>query len=69
MNIFKILVRGVIDFHRGVFKMPIHWQLWMALLVAGNMVVPLFFLERFESQVVLAALVGSFLLMCVPCTR
>ena len=65
MNIVKILVRGFVDFYRGILKMPIHWQLWMALLVAGNMVVPLFFLERLESLVVLAALVGSFLLMVV----
>lgn len=45
--------------------MPILWQLWLALLVAGNLVVPLVFIDRLESQVVLAAMVGAFLLMVV----
>ncbi len=65
MKLIKILGRGFIDFHRGIFKMPILWRLWMVLLVAGNLVVPLFFVDRLESQVVLAAFVGSFLLMVV----
>ncbi len=45
--------------------MPILWQLWLALLVAGNMVVPLLFIDRLESQVVLGAMVGAFILMVV----
>ena len=63
MKIIKILGRGFIDFHRGVIKMPVLWQLWLALLVAGNLVVPLLFIDRLESQVVLAAMMGGFFLM------
>ncbi len=65
MKLIKRLRRGFIDLNRGIFKMPILWQLWLVLLVAGNLVVPLVFIDRLESQVVLAALAGAFLLMVV----
>ncbi len=63
MHIIKKLVRGFINFHLGVLKMPVLWQLWLVLLVSANMVVPLLFLDRLEAQVVLATLGGAFILM------
>ncbi len=52
-----------IKFNKGVMKMPIHWRLWLALLVIVNLVIPLFFLNRLEAQVVAGTLIASVILM------
>ncbi len=46
-------------------KMPVQWQLWLLLLVAVNLVVPIFFINRLDAQVVLVAFVASVILMTV----
>ena len=56
-------MRAFIKFNRGLMKMPIHWQLWLVLLVTSNGVIPLFFLDRLEAQVVVLTLVASMILM------
>ena len=38
-------------------------KLWLMLLVAGNMIVPLFFLHRLEAQVILVTFIASAMLM------
>ncbi len=58
-------MRAFITFHKGLLKSPIRVRLWLMLLVVFNLVVPLFFLDRLEAQVVLAALLASMLLMTV----
>ncbi len=58
-------MRAIIKFNRGLMKMPIHWQLWLALLVISNGVIPLFFLNRLEAQVVVLALMASMILMTI----
>lgn len=58
-------MRAFIKFNNGIMKMPSHWQLWLALLVTVNLVIPLFFLNRLEAQVVVAALLASVILMTV----
>ena len=45
--------------------MPIHWQLWLMLLVIANMIIPLFFLNRLEGQVVLGTFLASMILTTV----
>ncbi len=52
-----------IKFHKGMMKIPIHWRLWLALLVIVNFVIPLFFLNRLEAQVVAGTLIASVILM------
>jgi len=52
-----------IKFNKGMMKMPIHWRLWLALLVIVNFVIPLFFLNRLEAQVVAGTLIASVILM------
>ena len=52
-----------IKFNKGVLKMPIYLQLWLMLLVIANLVVPLFFLNHLESQIVLATMLASMILM------
>ena len=43
--------------------MSLHWQLWVILLVAANLVAALFFLHRLEAQVVLGTILASTILM------
>ena len=45
------IVRGFVNFNKGVLKMPIYWQLWLVLLATANMVVPLFFSAQQEARV------------------
>jgi hypothetical protein len=54
-----------IEFNKGIMKMPFPWRLWLMLLVAVNLVVPLFFLDRREAQFVLGALLVSMALMVI----
>ncbi|MCZ6577410.1 MAG: hypothetical protein O6950_13385 [Gammaproteobacteria bacterium] len=58
-------MRAFIKFNKGIMSMPIHWQLWLMLLVTFNLIIPLFFLNRLEAQVVVGALVASMILMTV----
>lgn len=58
-------MRAFIKFNKGVMGMPWPWQLWLMLLVVANLVVPLFFLNRLEAQVVVGALLASMVLMMV----
>ncbi len=58
-------MRAFIKFNKGVMKMPVPWQLWLLLLVAVNLVVPIFVINRLDAQVVLVAFVASVILMTV----
>ncbi len=40
-----------IKFNKGMLKQPIHVKLWLLLLLAANLIVPLFYLQRLEAQV------------------
>ena len=46
-------------------SMPIHWQLWLMLLLIANMIIPLFFLNRLEGQVVVGVFLASVILTTV----
>ena len=50
-------------FNKGLLNLPLRVKLWMGLMVIFNMIIPLFFLDRLEAQVVLAAIVASMMLM------
>ena len=56
-------------FNRGMLKMPLQWQLWVILLVAANMLAPMFFLNHLESQVVLGTFLASMVLMVFLTSR
>ncbi len=53
---------GFLEFNRGLMEMPIHWQLWMMLLIAVNLVIPLFFLRHIEARYALGAVILSMVL-------
>ncbi len=52
-------------FNKGIMKMPVHWQLWLVLLLTVNLVVTLFFIDRLEAQVIVGALLASALFMTI----
>ena len=56
-------MRPFVRFNRGVLRMPLPWRLWLGLLVAANMVVPLLFLGTLEGRAVLGAFLLSVGLM------
>jgi hypothetical protein len=57
-------MQAFLRFHRGLFGLPLHLQLWVATLVGVNIVAPLFFLGAIEARVTLAAgLLGLTLMM------
>ncbi len=58
-------MQAFIKFNKGIMKMPVPWQLWLVLLLTVNLVVPLFFLDRLEAQVIVGALLASALLMTI----
>lgn len=58
-------MHAFIKFNKGMMKMPIQWQAWLILLVTANLVMPLFYLNRIEAQVVLATIMASMILMIV----
>ena len=56
-------MNAFIKFNKGLMNSSLPVKLWVGLLVIFNMIIPLFFLERLESQVVLAAIMASMALM------
>ena len=56
-------MRAFLKFDKGILRMPLPWRLWMVLLVGLNLVVPLFFFDRLEAQLVLVAMAVSMILM------
>ena len=62
-------MHAFIKFNKGMMKMPTHWQVWLAVLVTANAVVPLFYVQRLEAQVVLGTIVASMTLMTLLFAR
>lgn len=57
------MINAVIRFIKGLLNMPLYAQGWVLLLMTVNMMVPLFFLDRLEAQVILGTFIASALLM------
>ena len=56
-------MEAFIKFNKGLLKEPPPVKIWLIALMSVNMVAPLFYINRFEAQVVLAAFLASFALM------
>ncbi len=52
-------MRAFIKFNKGMLRMPVQWQLWLVVLIALNLAVPLFFVDRLEARVVVVTLLAS----------
>lgn len=60
---------GFLSFNRGLLGMPVQWQVWVSMLIAANIIAPLFFLGHVEAQVTFAAGVLGMTLMSVLTAR
>ncbi len=56
-------MQSFIRFNKGMMRMPFYWQPWLLLLVTANVAIPLFFVDRFEAQMVLGTMVINVILM------
>jgi len=56
-------MNAFIKFNKGLMNSSLPVKLWVGLLVIFNMIIPLFFLDRLEAQVVLAAIIASMAVM------
>ncbi|MCH6580486.1 MAG: hypothetical protein IH802_09015 [Nitrospinae bacterium] len=56
-------MNAFIKFNKGLMNSSLPVKLWVGLLVIFNMIIPLFFLDRLEAQVVLAAIIASMAFM------
>ena len=62
-------MQGFIKFNKGILRMSWPSKVWLLLLATTNGVVPLFFLNRVEAQVVLAAMMIGAMLMSLLTDR
>jgi hypothetical protein len=49
----------MIGFMKAILRMPVPWLFWVMLLVAVNLIVPLFFIQTVEAQLSIAALIAG----------
>ena len=56
-------MRAFIKFNKGLMNMPILVRLWLMLLMAVNLAIPFFYLNRLEAQVVVITFLASAMLM------
>ena len=61
----EITMNAFIKFNKGLMKMPMHWRLWLMLLATANLIVPIFYINRIEAQLVIAAIMASMLLFTI----
>jgi hypothetical protein len=62
-------VNAFLRFNKGVLRLPLRVQLYMAVLMALNALAPLYYWSHPEASVVLAAFMASFLLMVALTAR
>ncbi len=58
-------MKAMINFTKTMLIMPIHWQVWLGALVTANIVMPLFFIDTMEAQIVLATAIVGLVIMSV----
>ncbi len=58
-------MKSMMNFTRTMLIMPIHWQVWLGTLVTANIVIPLFFIDTIEAQIVLATAIVGLVTMSV----
>lgn len=59
-------MKTMIDLMKTMMLMPKPWQMWLGILIATNMLVPLFYIYTLEGKVVLtAAMVGMVIMSAI----
>ena len=59
----KRIVLVMIEFMKTMLLMPKPWLAWLGLLIATNMLAPLYFIQTLEAKVVLAAMICGMMIM------
>jgi len=62
-------MKSIMNFTKTMLIMPIHWQVWLGVLVTANIVVPMFFIHTLEAQVILATAIVGLIIMAVIFSR
>ncbi len=63
-------MKAMISFIKTMLALPKPWVAWIMLLMAANLVIPLYYLTTIEAQVVLgAALIGAIIQTAIFSTR
>ena len=62
-------MNAFVKLNRGLFKMSLPWKLWLSLLIAANVFVPLFYFQQLEAQVVLGTMAANLALMTFLTSR
>ena len=62
-------MKSIMNFIKTMLIMPIHWQIWLGILVTVNIVVPIFFIHALEAQVVFATAIVGLGIMSVIFSR
>lgn len=60
-QMFRKFVKAVVRYHRGLRMMPISWKPWLISLLVANMIVPWFWMDRLEAQVVFGVALLNYL--------
>ncbi len=58
-------MNAFIKFNKGLMKMPVHWRVWLMILVTVNLIVPILYINRIEAQLVIAAMLAGMMLMTI----
>ena len=56
-------MNAFVKLNMGLFKMPLPWKMWLSLLIAANVFVPLFYFQQLEAQIVLGTMAANMALM------
>jgi hypothetical protein len=62
-------MHAFIKLNKGLFKMPLPWKVWLSLLVAANVIVPLYYFQQLEAQIVLGTMAANVALMTFLTSR
>ena len=62
-------MNAFIKLNKGLFKMSLPWKLWLSLLVAANLFVPMFYFQQLEAQIVLGTMAAHLALMTYLTSR
>jgi len=55
------MIKDIKEFMIKMFQVPVGWRIWLLVLMAANMVAPLFFFNRIEAQAAFVAInIGAF---------
>ena len=62
-------MNAFVKLNKGLFKMPLPWKMWLLLLVAANVFMPLFYFQQLEAQIVLVTMAANMALMTFLTSR